>query len=899
MKKTVMSSIAIILCVLSLGAAATVTPQLRVEFNGTLSGSNYVSADGEVVQGALQLKQGTEALSEGVLITSDVSDGIHFEPDVSLTHKVVRDQYVIDQNFVIEMVARRNDVPYAFQTLFSVHGSVAYRYTSSSSAETEFMTYGPQSTGWRTVSGSAALISDSELLHYALVYEYVSDTQCKLSCYVEGEQVDSTLVNSTAAEGQPDWGIMFGGDSHTSATERGMPLDIDAVAFSTYTGTFDSERDFSLLSSFRLVFDTGDGLSVQEGQGMDQYKISLSREPQGEVTIELQDISDPPMVQVSPKKRTFNSNSWDRSYTVYVIPIAGQIDPGVHTTTIRHAISSDLDPDYNAVADVDLSVTVYDEDYDEADELARPTAEQILWHDYEVGMFIHYSINTYLDMEWDTGASMDNLALFDPQALDVNEWVEAAQAMGAGYVVFVAKHVGGFCMWQTDTTEYSIKNTPYQDGQGDVLADLVAACQSHHMPLGVYLSPQDRFHGAGVGGNTFDATDQDDYDALYRAQLTEILRDYDPFMEVWFDGNIVTQINDILAQYAPDAMIFQCPGGATTIRWVGNEDGYCPYPAWNAVPQAIADAGTGTAANSDPAGEAWVPLECDARTRNTWFWRTDNAASLKSVDSLMSMYYNCVGHGAVLLLNMTPDLTGAFPQQDVQRVTEFGLEVKRRFATPIASTYGTGDQVILELSEPNTINHVVLMEDIAQGERVREYAVDGLVQGTWQTLCEGTAIGHKKIDTFDSVENVSQVRFRSVSSVGTPIIRQLAVYDTDVSTYTPEEYPFEVVDQWYPGHLATGPNDATWDIDVTTYVQDAAQYEIVFEKTSGTGDIDIQSVVLVIDSVEQPEWTEPCDDENQYRITIPGLGSSMIIRVQVQGVLDDRSYGQVKWRRAL
>lgn len=888
----------VFVCALRTGHAATVTQQLLVRFGGSLSGRLYVPGAGETVKGTLQLKSGTETLSQGMLRTSGVQEGVRLLPQTGLTAKTARGENVINTSFVMEIVARRNRAAQGFQTLFAVHGSVAYRYKSGNPAETEFMTYGPESTGWRTVSGVGVPVSDSEQVHYALVYDYVSQTQCRLSCYVNGQQVGKTLTNSTAAEGQPTWGIMFAGDSHPSAADRGMPLDTDAIAFSTFTGTFDPGVDFALFKRTRLVANTGDGLSVQEGHYGDQYQLRLSRQPIGNVTVQVLDTADPKQVTLDPAALTFTPDNWQTDQTITITPVAdGAGETGVHGTTIRHRTSSQSDPEYNALEDVDLWVTIYDESYNEADVLAKPTPDQLLWQDNELGMFIHYSINTYRDLEWDTAPRMQNLTLFTPGSLDTGQWVGAAQAMGAKYIVFVAKHVGGFCMWQTSTSEYSIKNTPYKNGKGDVLAELVATCKARHMKLGVYLSPQDQFQGAGVGGITVNAADQERYDAIYRAQLTEVLRDYGPFMEVWFDGNIHTLVADILKQYAAHAMIFQCPGGATTIRWVGNEDGRCPYPAWNAVPRAVAVAGTGTAANSDPQGDAWIPLECDARIRNTWFWRTDNAQTLKSVQDLMSMYYSSVGHGAVLLLNMTPDRTGAIPQADVDRAAQFGQEIQRRFQTPIAQTYGTGSEVLLPLPKPSTLNHAVLMEDITGGERIREYVVEGLVNGSWQALCSGTAIGHKKIDTFGAVQNVSQVRLRSLRSVGVPIVRQLAVYNTDVSTYTPPENPFQTIEQWYPGHPAIEQDEYLWNIDVTAYISDAGQYEIVFEKTSGDQDIEIQALTVVIDSVERPDCVEALSGQHRYRITIPGIGSSTVVRARVHGSAGGGSYGRVNLRR--
>ncbi len=402
---------------------------------------------------------------------------------------------------------------------------------------------------------------------------------------------------------------------------------------------------------------------------------------------------------------------------------------------------------------------------------ARPTPEQLAWHDSEIGMFIHFAPNTYTDQEYDD-LSLP-LEKFNPVRLDTDQWVAAAEGMGAKYIVFVAKHAGGFCMWPTETTDYSVKHSPWRGGAGDVLRDLSESCRKHRMRLGVYVSPCDRKHGAEGGGRCPTPEAQEAYNNLYRQQLTEVLSRYGEMYEVWFDGSIVVPVGDILERCAPRAMVFQGPHA--TIRWVGNEEGIAPYPAWNALSEHDARSGEATVAHGEPNGLAWLPLECDARIRSTWFWNTTNADTLKTVGQLMEMYYHSVGHGAVLLLNQTPDTRGRIPEADVKRGAEFGAEVRRRFDKSIAETKGGGDLVEIVLPSPARIDHVVAMEDISQGERVREYVIEGFVGKEWKPLCRGTAIGHKKIDRFTPVE-VTKVRLRALKCAGRPLIRKLAAF---------------------------------------------------------------------------------------------------------------------------
>lgn len=409
-----------------------------------------------------------------------------------------------------------------------------------------------------------------------------------------------------------------------------------------------------------------------------------------------------------------------------------------------------------------------------AERLPKPTPVQAAWHDLEVGMFIHLAPQTWQDSERDTGKTP--LADINPDQLDVDQWVRVAKSMGAKYIVFVAKHEGGFCWWPTQTTNYSVRGIPWKGGEGDLLNMLAGACRDANMKLGVYISPRDNHHKADVGGRCADPELQRRYEKLFREQLLEILTNYGSMMEVWFDGSLVFDVGDILAACARDAVIFQGP--QATIRWVGNEEGFAPYPAWNGAKFDPKSWGTLTASDGTPDGDRWLPNECDARLRNTWFWRTDNEQTIKSLADLVTMYEKSVGRGGVLLLNHTPDRTGRIPEADEARTAEFGAEIERLYATPAASVSGEGSELSVQPSAPITIDRVVIQEDITKGERVRTYTVEGLVAGVWKPLARGTAIGHKRIERFPP-QRVEAVRLRVPESVGVPAIRMLAIYAAD------------------------------------------------------------------------------------------------------------------------
>jgi alpha-L-fucosidase len=511
--------------------------------------------------------------------------------------------------------------------------------------------------------------------------------------------------------------------------------------------------------------------------------------------------------------------------------------------------------------------------------LARPTPQQAAWHDCETGVFVHVGPATWQDSEYDTLATP--LEKISPEKLDTDQWVATAEAMGAKYIVFVAKHTGGFCWWQTDTTDYGVRNIPWRAGKGDVMKDLAESCRKRGMKLGVYLSPQDAKFGAGGGGRCANPEAQKRYDKIFRQQLTELLSRYGEMFEVWFDGSSITDVGDILKQYCPKAMVFQGP--YATIRWVGNEDGVAPYPNWNSLPLARAKSGVSTGADGNPDGDAWMPNEVDARIRAQWFWNSKNADTLKSVDQLMGMYYQSVGRGAVLLLNIAPDTTGLMPEADSKRAAEFGAEIRRRFGKSIAETSGKGELVELDLGRPTRSDHVITMENILEGERVREYVIEGLVSDQWKELCRGTSIGHKKIDQFAPTE-VSKVRLRVVKSAAEPLIRKLAVYavcDAPKAAAAPESTNVaQKVWEW--SAETVGKEWKTVDIDLTPFCKDSCVYQIDFNATGGSP-LEIQSLQYIFDGTVLPEFIQKAaPDATRYYLTVTGLGKSLGLRAVVR-----------------
>lgn len=409
---------------------------------------------------------------------------------------------------------------------------------------------------------------------------------------------------------------------------------------------------------------------------------------------------------------------------------------------------------------------------DAAEPVPVPTPQQVAWHEAGVGLFFHWAPNVYQGGEGDNRSTPTDQ--INPDRFDAAQWVKAVKAANAGYMIFVAKHVGGYCAWQTKTTDYSLKTSPWRQGKGDMLAELAKACQARDVRLGVYLSPRDDTHGAGGGGRTPDPQKQEAYNQIYRQQLTEILTGYGPMFEMWFDGGNVVPINDLIDRLAPGIISFQGrrTGGS---RWVGTEHGFAPYPCWNTIDWREGETpreGAGT-----PTGNLWCPAECDVSIiRPRWFWSAGCDRSILSLQDLIEIYYLSVGHGVNLLLNATPDNHGEVPAAQMQRLKEFGDEIKARFSRPLFTARGEGPSLALVFRGETAIDHIVLREDIRGGERVRKFVVEGRrANGKSVTLARGTQVGCRQIIPIPAVK-LTGIQLSVLDSVGPVSIQELSVY---------------------------------------------------------------------------------------------------------------------------
>jgi alpha-L-fucosidase len=425
--------------------------------------------------------------------------------------------------------------------------------------------------------------------------------------------------------------------------------------------------------------------------------------------------------------------------------------------------------------------------YGQSSSEIKPAPYQVAWQDLEFGVILHFSTNTFLDREWGDGTASPSV--FNPVQFDPEQWMRAIQASGAKYVVLVAKHHDGFCLWPTKQTDYSVHISPWRDGKGDVVGEVARAARKYGLRFGVYLSPWDRHEPK--------YKDSAAYDAYYNAELEELASHYGDLVEFWLDGAgsaghvyNFAKIIETLRTYQPNTVVFADTGlfEYGDARWVGNEAGIVDYENWNVI---------------DRHGYLrWRPVEADTPLRKLhWFWHPNDEASLKSVGELLAAYDATVGRGAQFMLGVAPDSRGLLPDSDAKRLEEFGaalhqreennLALKHRATSPEISDAVDGDpetfwsapsgshhaELELDFDEPVTFDHAIAMEWLNDGQHVEKYAIEVWDERSqsWTRITEGEAIGHKKIDAFSRV-TAARVRLNILSSTAEAHIREFQLY---------------------------------------------------------------------------------------------------------------------------
>ncbi len=424
-----------------------------------------------------------------------------------------------------------------------------------------------------------------------------------------------------------------------------------------------------------------------------------------------------------------------------------------------------------------------------------PNANQLRWQDMEMYAFIHYSLNTYTDQEW--GFGNEDPKLFNPSSLDCRQWARVCKQSGMRGIIFTAKHHCGFCMWPSAYTEYSVKNSPWKDGKGDVVRELAEACREEGLEFAVYLSPWDRNHPE---------YGRPEYVTYFRNQLRELLTNYGDIFEVWFDGanggdgwyggaNETRKIDrttyyewpetyKMIRELQPKCLIWNDGSDRGDLRWVGTEAGNVGETNWSLlyhdgeVPYQMLHYGV-------EQGDVWCPGETNTSIRPGWFYHDAENEHVKSLSKLMDTYYKSVGRNSTLLLNFPIAPNGRIHPNDSLRGIAFKKMIDEVFVKGkvVSKMKQSGPSTILDFGKPTSINRFLAEEDIAQGQRVRKFSLEAEVDGKWLPLKDAlvdegdglTTIGHRRIICFPTIK-ATKLRFTILDSKCEPIIKKLDVY---------------------------------------------------------------------------------------------------------------------------
>jgi alpha-L-fucosidase len=437
---------------------------------------------------------------------------------------------------------------------------------------------------------------------------------------------------------------------------------------------------------------------------------------------------------------------------------------------------------------------------------ALPSARQLAWSTLEYYNFLHFTVNTFTDREWGNGD--EDPAIFNPTHFDADAICEALNASGSKGVILTCKHHDGFCLWPTKTTDHSIARSPYRKGKGDIVKEVSQAAARHGMKFGVYLSPWDR-NQATYG--------KPEYIQLYRRQLRELLTNYGPLFEIWHDGanggsgyyggaretRTIDKTHyydwartwQLEAELQPGACRFSDVG--PDIRWVGNEKGIAGDPCWATFTPVSPNGGKAMPGDVDEKqsnsgtrdGKFWMPAECDVSIRPGWFWHAKENDKVKSAEQLVDLYFDSVGRGASLLLNVPPDRRGLIHEADAASLKAFGQLRSKIFSNDFAAgatgapqlvdgkanTYWTSPEATLTLKQKARFGIVRLREAIALGQRVSAFALDAWAENRWIEFIKGTSIGMASILSLPGHVTTDKVRLRITSPVP-PAITELSLF---------------------------------------------------------------------------------------------------------------------------
>ena len=456
-----------------------------------------------------------------------------------------------------------------------------------------------------------------------------------------------------------------------------------------------------------------------------------------------------------------------------------------------------------------------------------PTENQLRWQQMEYYAFIHLSVNTYTDMAWGNGN--EDSKIFNPVKLDCRQWARICKQAGMKGIILTAKHHSGFCLWPSGYTDYSVKNSPWKNGKGDIVREMADACKEYGLKLGLYLSPWDRNH-KDYG--------KPEYISYFRNQLRELLTNYGEIFEVWFDGanggsgyyggaNETRKIDrttyyDWKNTYAmvrslqPNIVIWNDGGDRADLRWVGTESGYVGETNWSLL-DATGDVPEQQLRYGLENGNKWVPGEVNTSIRPEWFYHKKEDSKVKTLPQLMDTYYHSVGRNGTLLLNFPVMPDGLIHPYDEKAVLAMAKEVKKAFAVNLAagaqitasnsrgkstlygaakaidkdkeSYWATDDSVraasiTLNFAKALSINRFLVQEYIRLGQRVKSFTLEAWVNNQWVTIAKETTIGYKRILRFPGIV-ATKVRLSITEAKSSPLISNIEIYNAPLILAAP------------------------------------------------------------------------------------------------------------------
>lgn len=441
--------------------------------------------------------------------------------------------------------------------------------------------------------------------------------------------------------------------------------------------------------------------------------------------------------------------------------------------------------------------------------LPLPGAAHLQYYDEEMRLFVHFTVNTFTDLEWGDGT--EKPSIFDPAALDTDQWAKVAKDNGFGTIILTAKHHDGFALWDSAYTDHDVAASPWRGGKGDLVAELAASTARFGLGLGLYLSPWDR-HEPVYG-------DAQAYNAFYMGQLRELLSNYGPLRELWFDGAKGKDSRDMVyhfdkywamvEQLQPGALAFSDRGPG--VRWIGNEKGFAESTNWSTFDRSQVKVGESPVKpimrEGLYNGPDWVSAECDVSIRPGWFYHAHETP--KTTDELMEIYYRSVGRNCMLLLNVPPGPDGLIAPEDIAALAAFTSRRKQIFANDLLAdatieashlrgndpTYGTEtlrdknretywapddgvdrSQLIITLPNSRQFNVIRLEEPVQLGQRIARYAIDAEQAGQWREIVRGTTVGTRKLDRLKRPVTAKRLRIRLLESRDIALLSGIGLY---------------------------------------------------------------------------------------------------------------------------